>query len=103
VWKELFRDTYLDEVIRFSGRADFRASRDCPDCIARLTETPGPPDHRCKECLLPDLVCGDCCVRRHKRLPLHRIEVRVLFFPKISVGNSLVVRNGTGQRFSRRR
>ena len=32
------------------------------------------PEFRCLDCFLPDLVCSSCCVKRHRRQPLHRIE-----------------------------
>ena len=75
VWKERHRTDYLDEFIRWEGRGDFRWERACPDCYARGVALPGAPDHRCSDCCLPDLVCASCCVRRHRCLPFHRIEV----------------------------
>jgi hypothetical protein len=38
---------------------------------------PGPAMYRCNECFLSDLTCTACIVRRHKRLPFHRVEVRI--------------------------
>ncbi|KDR70910.1 hypothetical protein GALMADRAFT_144380 [Galerina marginata CBS 339.88] len=73
VWKELHRETYLEEVVRWSGRGDFINARQCSDCILRKAEFPALPEYRCQECFLPDLVCASCCVRRHKAQPLHRI------------------------------
>ncbi|PPR04539.1 hypothetical protein CVT26_002506 [Gymnopilus dilepis] len=75
VWKRTHRPSYLDEVCRFSGRGDFIAASQCPDCIARKAMTPGIPEYRCVECFLPDLTCRDCCVRRHRMNPLHRIQL----------------------------
>lgn len=77
VWKELHRSTYLDELIRTAGRGDFRQARNCADCAARSVDNAGPPIYRCEECFIPDLTCMLCCVRRHRRLPFHKIEVGV--------------------------
>ncbi|PPQ99597.1 hypothetical protein CVT26_009183 [Gymnopilus dilepis] len=74
VWKELHRSSYLDEISRLSGRADFRTASKCPDCVSRNVSLAGPPVYRCEECYLPDLVCESCCIRRHKLHPLHLIE-----------------------------
>jgi hypothetical protein len=76
VWKELHRATYLDELMRTAGRSDFRNASQCADCMSR-GGGPGLPIYRCKECFIPDLTCMSCCVRRHKTLPFHRIEVCV--------------------------
>ncbi|PPQ76365.1 hypothetical protein CVT24_008805 [Panaeolus cyanescens] len=74
VWKELYRSRYLDELCRHSGRGDFRKVEICPDCVSRGAQSPGAAAYRCESCFLGDLVCQDCCVRRHKKLPFHRIE-----------------------------
>uniref|UniRef100_A0A8H8CFY2 CxC2-like cysteine cluster KDZ transposase-associated domain-containing protein n=1 Tax=Psilocybe cubensis TaxID=181762 RepID=A0A8H8CFY2_PSICU len=74
VWYTLHRQTYLDEIIRWSGRGDFRHLTSCPDCVAREEEIPGQAEHRCRECLSPDLTCCECCVRRHRLNLFHRIE-----------------------------
>jgi len=75
VWKELHRQQYLEEIIRWEGRGDFRGAKQCSDCLARHSSTPGPSEYRCRECFLADLVCQSCCVKRHRTNPLHRIEV----------------------------
>jgi hypothetical protein len=69
------RQTYLEEVIRWAGRADFLGAKECPDCVSREKTTPGLPQYRCRECFLPSLTCKMCCVKRHRTHPLHRIEV----------------------------
>ncbi|PPQ83667.1 hypothetical protein CVT26_000898 [Gymnopilus dilepis] len=74
VWKRTYRPTYLDEVCRLAGRGDFMSSSQCPDCVARKAVAPQAPEYRCNECLLPDLTCKECCVRRHRTNPLHRIQ-----------------------------
>ncbi|KAL0568471.1 hypothetical protein V5O48_013516 [Marasmius crinis-equi] len=73
-WKENYRDNYLDECLRQEGRGDF-AFDGCPDCEARGVKEESRPKgvYRCKTCS-PDLVCASCCVRRHRREPLHHIE-----------------------------
>lgn len=76
VWMENSRQEYLDEILRWAGRGDFRNSRDCPDCLSRKVQPPGPARYRCEECFSPDLVCGGCCVKRHRSHPLHWIQVR---------------------------
>lgn len=78
VWKEVHRQTYLTEMMRLEGRGDFRGT-ECPDCRARKVAEPSSADYRCQECLVPDLVCASCCVRRHRTTPFHRIEVRLGF------------------------
>lgn len=75
MWKGIHRQTYLEELVRWEGRADFRTAKHCSDCLARSSPTPGPPNYRCRECFLADLVCESCCVKRHRTNPLHRIEV----------------------------
>ncbi|PPQ77173.1 hypothetical protein CVT26_008093 [Gymnopilus dilepis] len=74
VWKEKYRQIFLDEMLRWSGRGDFQYADKCPDCLARSSSNPGLPEYRCSECLVSDLTCGSCCVRRHRQHPFHRIE-----------------------------
>ncbi|PPR01605.1 hypothetical protein CVT26_013324 [Gymnopilus dilepis] len=74
VWMELHRQSYLEEMLRWEGRADASTSSECPDCIARSVKAPLAAEYRCQECFLPDLVCASCCVKRHKMNPFHRIE-----------------------------
>ncbi|KAF8196485.1 hypothetical protein BJ912DRAFT_827131, partial [Pholiota molesta] len=68
------RAEYLDEVIRWEGRGDFKVA-ECPDCQSRKRERIGLAEYRCLDCFLPDLSCKDCCVKRHQRTPFHVIEV----------------------------
>ena len=72
---EQYREIYLLEMIRWSGRGDFRTAKQCPDCLAQQAETPGEPRFRCLECALPNLVCSSCCMKRHKLHPFHWIQV----------------------------
>lgn len=80
MWKQLHRATYLDEIIRLEGRADFRHAKACADCLSRGEDPQGSPEYRCVECYTPNLVCISCCLRRHRMQPLHRIEVRFSTF-----------------------
>lgn len=79
VWKDLHRQTYLNEIIRWSGRGDFLHAMHCPDCISRKVEDPGMPSFRCRECFSPDLTCQSCCVKRHRNNPFHRIQASFFF------------------------
>ncbi|KAF9030917.1 hypothetical protein BJ165DRAFT_1358546, partial [Panaeolus papilionaceus] len=75
VWKEMYRSSYLDEICCLSGRGDYRKIVACSDCISAKKEIPGKAEYRCaSDCILPDLTCKACCLRRHKRHPLHRIQ-----------------------------
>ncbi|KDR66325.1 hypothetical protein GALMADRAFT_1156932 [Galerina marginata CBS 339.88] len=76
LWKEGFRDIYLDEMLRLEGRGDAWADGEavCTDCMARKVDPPAPGVYRCAECFLPALLCKECCLRRHRILPLHTIE-----------------------------
>lgn len=65
VWMEVHRETYLHKFMRWEGRGDALGTKVCPDCKARCSETPGEPRYRCKDCLVPDLVCRSCCMHRH--------------------------------------
>jgi hypothetical protein len=75
-WKENYRSSYLDELIRWEGRGDMMDEKLCRDCVARGVQAPRAPVYRCLDCFLPDLTCQDCCIRRHRLQPLHVIEVR---------------------------
>ncbi|PPQ74198.1 hypothetical protein CVT24_012717 [Panaeolus cyanescens] len=75
VWAEKFRQQYLDELMRLDGRGDYIKSTQCPDCVARKSPAPKAATIRCiSGCFVPDLVCADCCVRRHRNLPFHKVE-----------------------------
>jgi len=79
-WRDVHRQVYLEEMIRWAGRGDFCGTQDCPDCVARGSAEPGRPEYRCRECAIADLVCKTCCVKRHRVHPLHRIEVCTFLF-----------------------
>ncbi|KAG6835804.1 hypothetical protein H0H93_014501 [Arthromyces matolae] len=74
VWKNTYRSAYLDELLRWEGRGDHCGQSLCPDCVQRKVPDPGLPKYRCLDCFIPDLVCKECCVRRHRLHPLHVIE-----------------------------
>ncbi|PPQ81349.1 hypothetical protein CVT26_014500 [Gymnopilus dilepis] len=74
IWKEQHRQSYLDEIIHWAGRGDFQKATECPDCLSRKEAEPNMAEYRCRECFIPDLCCKNCCVRRHRMHPLHRIE-----------------------------
>ncbi|PPR02783.1 hypothetical protein CVT26_009394 [Gymnopilus dilepis] len=74
VWMELHRQSYLDEMLRWEGRADASTQGQCLDCVARSTNPPGLAEYRCSDCFIPDLTCASCCVKRHRTNPFHRIE-----------------------------
>ncbi|KAF9036137.1 hypothetical protein BJ165DRAFT_1417138 [Panaeolus papilionaceus] len=74
--RENNRSSYLDELCRQAGRGEFMKASNCPDCVASCVKESRPALYRCcSECLIPDLTCCECCVRRHRKLPLHRIEM----------------------------
>ncbi|KAL0573000.1 hypothetical protein V5O48_008967 [Marasmius crinis-equi] len=75
-WMDNYQEKFLDELIRNDGRGDF-CYASCVDCLARgqKGENKDQKLYRCKNCFVGDLVCGGCCVRRHRSNPLHRIEV----------------------------
>jgi len=44
-WKDVHRQTYLEEMIRWAGQADFRGAQHCPDCVARGSAMAGRPEY----------------------------------------------------------
>ncbi|KAL0565320.1 hypothetical protein V5O48_016705 [Marasmius crinis-equi] len=73
VWMEKYRSSYLDELLRAEGRGDFTFDV-CVDCEARGSKVVQKGCYRCKQCFVGDLVCAQCCVRRHRQNPFHCIE-----------------------------
>ncbi|KAL0576618.1 hypothetical protein V5O48_005376 [Marasmius crinis-equi] len=94
-WKERYRAAFLDEIVRHKGRGDYRKQRRCSDCkigvsddvdaknadeqvdgVRQDDEKDGslPPTIRCRECFHQDLLCAECCVRRHWDNPYHHVE-----------------------------
>ncbi|KAF9018828.1 hypothetical protein BDZ89DRAFT_959732 [Hymenopellis radicata] len=70
-WRQ-FRSRYLDELIRRDGLGG--ADDNCALCPA--SQSAQRAEYRCSEaeCINLGLLCRECCVRRHKHLPLHFIE-----------------------------
>ena len=64
-----YRAEYLDEFLTLEGRGRLADAEQCSDCGS------AEPEFRCTDCHTRDLVCKACCLERHARLPLHRIEV----------------------------
>ena len=59
-----FREEFLSELLRLEGRGDARQGT-CMTCK-------GPCGvFRCDDCFGGRLECSDCCLARHKTLPLH--------------------------------
>ncbi|KAL0568990.1 hypothetical protein V5O48_012979 [Marasmius crinis-equi] len=77
-WKEKHRPVFLEELMRMKGRSDSRKQARCTDCKGLSEdgkeETVRAPLFRCRYCLMGDLVCGECCVRRHWDIPWHFVE-----------------------------
>ena len=74
------RDLYLDELLRREGRGGFDAEK-CAGCIEEGNEcVAGSATYRCLGCSPGPLLCGGCVLRRHEKLPFHRIEVCACFF-----------------------
>ncbi|KAF9554700.1 hypothetical protein CPC08DRAFT_766536 [Agrocybe pediades] len=46
VWKEIHRQTYLDEMLCWDGRGDFISSTQCPDCLSQKAEPPCSAEYR---------------------------------------------------------
>ncbi|KAM6489703.1 hypothetical protein JOM56_014726, partial [Amanita muscaria] len=74
VFKAQYRSIYLDELVRAEGWGDFMCEKTCPDCLSQVAKSPGCAEFRCVDCFLPDLVCKQCCRRRHRQLPFHTLE-----------------------------
>ena len=72
------RDLYLDELIRREGRGDFRAEK-CSFCPENTEGDRGKAIFRCLDCSPAPLSCDQCLCRRHKDLPYHRVQVRLLY------------------------
>ncbi|KAJ7475064.1 hypothetical protein B0H11DRAFT_1728060 [Mycena galericulata] len=65
-------DEYLVEFLTLEGMGC--VARDfCPACPtdARVPN----PIYRCMDCFFPDLLCAECCVKKHKDHPLDRTEM----------------------------
>jgi hypothetical protein len=73
LWLDV-RPAVLDEIISLDGPGDVQTDF-CGSCLNRKTT---PPLYRCLECSYGLLFCGECVVRSHQALPLHRLEVHFI-------------------------
>jgi hypothetical protein len=81
-WREL-RDDFGLELHRLDSRGDaFHHVAACAGC-GRLDGVV----YCCEECMHGDMLCRDCVLTRHDRLPLHLIEVCVIFRSGVSRTN----------------
>jgi hypothetical protein len=64
------RSTVLDEIVILDGPGSNRLDA-CSSCEGSLDT----PLYRCLECSYGLLYCGECIVKLHAILPLHRLEV----------------------------
>ena len=64
--------TVLDEIVSLDGPGDHPLDI-CSSCSDRQSS----PLYRCIECSYSSLYCGGCVIEQHKKLPLHRLEVRL--------------------------
>ncbi|KAL0568911.1 hypothetical protein V5O48_013067 [Marasmius crinis-equi] len=77
-WKEKYRHIFVDELMRWKGRGDSRKQARCTDCKGLsedgVREEGRAPSYRCESCFMGDLVCQECCVRRHWDSPFHIVK-----------------------------
>ena len=65
------RSAVLDEMVSLDGPGNLHLDL-CNLCLDRQSA----PLYRCLECSYSSLYCGECTVKLHRVLPLHRLEVR---------------------------
>ena len=69
-----FRNTQLDERMRYEGRGNKMFDSTCPDCLIKnLGRNEG--TYRCEDCYGREMLCAGCCANRHRVLPFHRVKV----------------------------
>ena len=68
------QSTVLDDIIILDGPGKNRLDS-CNSC----GEVQDIPLYRCLECSYSFLKCGECILKSHTELPLHRLEVRSCF------------------------
>ncbi|KAL0568201.1 hypothetical protein V5O48_013793 [Marasmius crinis-equi] len=77
-WKQKYRHIFVDELMRWKGRADSRKQGRCSDCKGLDDDGKAgeerTPSYRCESCFMGDMVCKECCVKRHWDTPLHIVE-----------------------------
>lgn len=71
---EGYREEYLHEFLRHEGLGEVWRSGQCQSCGEPLFSELGEA-FKCEECFGCLLECHACCLKRHKRLPLHFIKV----------------------------
>lgn len=60
----------LDELLRRDGLGDSTVPELCVKCMTQAGE------YRCGDCFGSGMCCSGCMVSTHRRLPLHRLQVR---------------------------
>ena len=70
------RPTVLDDMVSLDGPGNKRRDL-CSSCGSIETM----PLYRCLECSYNLLHCGECIVKLHAMLPLHRLEVSLILQP----------------------
>ena len=86
-WMKGHREEYLEQLMYLEGRGQSINISHCPDCRGSSAQGPSTsPRFRCVECHGNDVLCGPCMARRHRRQPMHQIEVRteILLHPNIA-------------------
>ena len=80
----------LDELLRREGLGNYSTPGLCVNC------TKGVGEYRCSDCLGDELYCLACTLSSHRRLPLHRIQVRDKLLMSLSTKHVLDL--GLGER-----
>ena len=79
----------LDEILRLDGLGDSTVPGTCASC-----STGSVGEYRCIDCWDDDLYCSRCLLSFHRRLPLHRIEVRATSLESRRVRTNFTPRSG---------
>lgn len=67
------RTAYLDEFLRCDGRGAYAGTL-CLHCEVNTGTI------RCRDCFSDELLCSECVLRAHARLPFHRLLVSPTYF-----------------------
>lgn len=89
---------YLDEFIRLEGRGDHTGST-CSGCRERFGEggmdgVSGDAVFTCEDCFGTFMECASCILMSHRRLPFHRVQVRLFFISYFSTSLTGVISTG---------
>lgn len=85
-----FRASFLDELLRHDGRADYKDNSSCFTCLNETTL------YKCRDCFRGSLLrCQECIVESHGEHPLHRIEVRDFSPSVLDYAKGLQLWNGS--------